>query len=202
MTIIRLDALGHKDQAGAHEIIEAARGVLAFDIGANVGTTASVLARGFDKVIALEPCQESYDILLAEMPHNVVCMMVAATDRTGVVTLNESEYSINSGQLTSGDGLSYGALLGQRDVPAVTIDELVAESGQPDFVKIDTEGHEVEVLLGWNGPKCDVLIEVHGAANEGIVRNVWGAPLRKLSHDPKVGKRAYENHCWLTTVDA
>lgn len=48
--IRRLD--DHRDQAGAWDVIEAARGRLAFDIGANVGQSTRVLARGFDRVVA------------------------------------------------------------------------------------------------------------------------------------------------------
>lgn len=199
--MIRLD--GHRDQAGAHEIIEAARGHLAFDIGANIGTTARVLAEHFATVVALEPCAESFMVLLEETPPNVVCVDAAASDHVGVVSLSECEGSIRSGQLTTGTGLSWGAEVGSRAVQATTVDALIAHYGKPQFVKIDVEGHEVKVLEGWADVyRCDVLIEVHAAANEFAVRRMWGQPLRKLEHAESVGAATRRNHFWLTSVGA
>lgn len=201
MTIVRLD--GHADQAGAWDVLAAAKGHLAFDIGANIGQAARVLAQNFATVVSLEPCDESYMVLLEETPPNVVCLPTAAGPREGTLRLTECEGSIRTGQLTTGEGLAWGRVVGQRSVPATTIDALAEHYGQPQFVKIDTEGHEVAVLEGWRGPKCDVLIEVHKAENEYACRKLYGAPLRKLTHDPKkVGARTRHEHFWLASEGA
>ncbi len=200
MPINRLD--GHRDQAGAWDVMGAVRGHLAFNVGANIGQAAHVLAPNFGEVIALEPCQESFDILLVETAPNVVCLPIAASDHVGVVTLTEMAYAISTGQLTTGEGLAWGAPVGERDIECTTIDALIGHYGAPDFVNLDTEGHEVMVLQGWTGHHCEVLIEVHAAANEALVRNLWGTPLRKLTHDPSVGEMALNEHFWLTSVGA
>lgn len=196
--INRLD--GHQDQAGAWDVLGAATGRLAFDVGANVGQAARVLAPHFATVIAMEPCKESFDILLEESAPNVVPIMAAVSSQTGSVELTESAYSITTGQLTTGGGLAWGASLGTRSVDSVTVDDLIAHYGRPDFVKIDVEGHEVEVLRGWTAAHdCSVLIEVHRAEHEEPVRDLWGNPLRKLSHNRNVGPMAFKNHFWLTS---
>ncbi len=200
MTITRLD--DHQDQAGAWDVLAAQHGHLAFNIGANIGQAAKVLAPNFGTVVALEPCKESFDILLVESAPNVVPIMAAVSSQTGSVELTESAYSISTGQLTTGPGLSWGATLGTRSVDSVTVDDLIAHYGEPDFVNVDTEGHEVAVLEGWSEPHCEVLIEVHAAKNERLVRDLWGGPLRKLEHNPRVGRTAYVNHFWLTSVGA
>lgn len=194
--ITRLD--DHKDQAGAWDVLEAASGKLALDVGANIGQSTAVLAAHFDRVVALEPCVESFAILDAEMSDNVERLGFAASAFCGELRLTESARSIATGQLTTGSGLAWGKTIGERLVPSVTLDQLILTYGQPDFVKIDTEGHEVEVLRGWTGPKCSVLIEVHSANNEAECRSLMGVPLRKLTHDPAVGEMALREHFWLT----
>lgn len=199
MTIVRLDS--HKDQAGAWDVIEHARGELAFNVGANIGQAARVLARNFTRVVALEPCAESFEILAEEMPDNVTPLNVAASSYTGQVRLTESARSITTGQLTTGRGLAWGAPVGTRMVDCVTLDDLIGEYGAPDFVNVDTEGHEVEVLEGWSQrPRPTTLIEVHRAEHDFKVRQLFGEPLRELRHAESVGAHTRANHWWVTNA--
>jgi hypothetical protein len=41
---------------------------------------------------------------------------------------------------------------GAIDVPVTTLDELIGRYGEPAFCKIDTEGHDLEVLHGLSRP--------------------------------------------------
>lgn len=200
MPIVRLD--DHQDQAGAWDVMAAVHGITAFNVGANIGQAARVLAPNFHRVIALEPCQESFDILLVESAPNVVPLLMAASDHSGEIELTETERSIRTGQLTTGEGLAWGRAVGTRRVEATTLDDLIVHYGHPDFVSIDTEGHEIKVLEGWSTPRCDALIEVHRAEHEAVIRSLWEGPLRTLRHAPSVGRNAYENHMWLTTIGA
>lgn len=140
------------------------KGVLAFDIGANIGQIAHVLAPNFGTVISVEPCAESFKILQDEAPENVTCLDCAISDHAGTVTLMEAEQSIKSGQLVTKEGLHWGPIVGSRDIPCRTLDSLAGEYGTPDFVKIDTEGHELPIVLGAEKvlrSGCRWLVEIH-----------------------------------------
>ena len=129
--------------------LEALTGRLAFDIGANGGNVTRAFAAHFEKVVSIEPCAESFAQLEATAAENVTPIQMAVSAKTGTVTLQESALSIASGQLTSpGPTLDWGDVIGYREVPATTVDDLAYLYGWPDVVKIDTEGHEAEVLRG------------------------------------------------------
>lgn len=195
----RLDA--HFDQAGAWAVLENASGSLAFDVGANIGQSTKVLARGFKKVVAFEPCQESYDILAVEMPHNVQTVQAAVSSESGQVTLQEAQASIQTGQLVSHEGLAWGPLVGTRTVTSHTLADLVDSFGQPDFVKIDTEGHEVEIVKG--GVEClsltpHMIIEIHKAGNDQLIMDLLThTKFTKLEHDLRISSPVRQNHFWI-----
>jgi hypothetical protein len=48
-----------------------------------------------------------------------------------------------------------------KDVPTVTIDELIANYGVPFFIKIDVEGHELTVPRGMHRPVPYLSFEVN-----------------------------------------
>lgn len=197
--IRRLDA--HKDQAGAWDVLEQASGDLAFDVGANVGQSTKVLALGFRKVIAFEPCMESYEILDVEAPANVMPICMAVWSSNGEIELEEHENSISTGQLTASDGLHWGKKVGTRVVRAATLDYLAMVYGTPDFVKIDTEGSEVEVVKGGLSALRgvpNVIIECHKAENGPIIMDMlpWFS-WRKLEHELRVGSPTRANHYWI-----
>lgn len=116
-----------------------------FDIGANVGYTMllfGALAGPQGKVIALEPGRRVFETLLRNSaPPRIIALQMAASEREGDAEFHEAEMSDLS-SLEWVDGAT------SFKVPLIRLDTLAKEHGDPDFVKIDVEGHEPAVLRG------------------------------------------------------
>lgn len=137
-------------------------GGLAFDIGAHVGDrTASFLRLGAS-VVALEPQPRVFRALRLIHGRNprAVLKCQAAGARPGEIDIhlnsNNPTVSTASGDLIAA---AAGAEAWQDQVwdttirvPVTTLDELISQYGTPDFIKIDVEGHELEVLIGLGMP--------------------------------------------------
>lgn len=193
------------DTTAVWELYPKLMGHLAFDIGANGGAMSSILAENFDKVVAVEPAEESYRHLREVALPNVCCVNRAVTSQGGWVELRETTRTKRTGELYTGDSLAgWGATVGQRNVRACTLDHLTRTYGQPDFVKIDTEGHEVEVLKG--GAKTlagrpRFIIEIHSKdLGEQCKLILYAAGLDWTEHlheGYREGSPTREKHYWL-----
>lgn len=150
-----------------------------WDVGANTGQNTERMLGLFSRVAAFEPAKESFrelDDRWAEDPR-VLVSPLAVSDHVGTLSLDIRSAPILSGQLTA-TGMPYhgehagepgmanwGPVVGRRVLECSTLDALATELGEPDFVKIDTEGHEVQVLKGagelLTGRRPDLLVEFH-----------------------------------------
>ena len=160
----------NSDTPEVYRLLQAASGKLCFDIGANGGFLAEQFSHNFDMVVAVVPCQESYQHLHA-LWHigNLIPIRKAVSDHEGTVTLGVKKYTHSLGELFTGDTLSHwGPNQDTRTVACTTLDALAAEYGYPDFVKIDTEGHEWYIMQGGKevfNKTPQFVIEVHSAEN-------------------------------------
>ncbi len=128
-------------------------GDLAFDVGANVGQSLPRMTTLFGRVVAFEPAVESFTEAAAmhEGDSRVTVAQMAVTAHTGTLMLDVCPSPIQSGQLTTpgmAPELGWGTPIAQRAVDCITLDDAAGRYGTPDFVKVDTEGHEVQVLRG------------------------------------------------------
>lgn len=136
-------------------------GAIGWDIGANMGQSVKIMLDLFGNVRAFEPARESCVHLWAYYRENprVVVHYAAVSDHVGTVTLAERGSPIQTGQLVTQGMLYFGEYrgpntavwgdqVGLREVPCTTLDAVAAEFGMPDFIKVDTEGHEHLVLKG------------------------------------------------------
>jgi len=140
-----------------HDMLEHIKaGDVAIDCGANIGLHSCPLARHVGptgRLIAVEPIDEVADRLSANVAlnglANVTLVRKAASSSNGTAEIFPSrEKSINRGQASLHPNQNVSPE--GRAVDVVSIDRLVTELGldRLDLVKIDVEGHELEVLRG------------------------------------------------------
>lgn len=147
---------------------------LVFDIGAHVGNRTLALEALGCRCIALEP-QPLFARFLGRLFRDrpSITLMVAAVARqSGTVRLRVSRRHPTVSTLSSDWIDSVGTTAGFEkvqwdhtvDVPATTLDCLIAEHGLPAFCKIDVEGMEAEILGGLSEPLPLVAVEYIPAA--------------------------------------
>lgn len=119
---------------------------IAVDVGANVGYTAAWLATRSDisNVIAIEPNPNLVPLLQRNLGARGTAIHAVATAESG-----QREFPVNSiNSAWSGFGNPAGMDFRLEQVPAVALDEVVGEHDRVALLKIDTEGHECDVLDG------------------------------------------------------
>ncbi len=141
-------------RAGGHlepEIHDMARlvppGGTAVDIGANHGIYSYFMVRQFDTVVAFEPQPACVETLTSWAGSRVDVRSVALSDRAGESTL--SVPVLHGVAMTGYARLAPGRAADDCDVLQVPIERL-DDQGLTDvrFMKVDVEGHELEVLQG------------------------------------------------------
>lgn len=182
---------------------------LALDIGANVGQAAELLAPYFQRVLAYEPQPESYRHLCERPEANIEPMNWAVSRRPGTIMLAEASEAIESGQLVtwgaSAGHPEWGHLVGTVKVAATTVDVQVGSLGVlPSLVKIDTEGHELEVLAGAKSVIAlgfsSWFIEVHDASYGPRLRAYFGPRRYKthvIEHDYLADERSEDHYYFV-----
>jgi len=161
-------------------------GATAIDVGANVGVYTVTAARRVGpagRVLAVEADAEYVPRLCANLALNdvegsVQVIAAAAGDSDGTaafeVAADRAFSSIKPLVAYRGAGIS-------REVPLRRLDTIWAEAGEPqvDFVKVDVEGAEVEVIAGAERllERCRpaLVVEVTPERTETEVRSRLGA---------------------------
>ena len=145
-------------KSGVYKVIDdvarleggAGRVSVVFDVGASVGEYALQFLRDFPSatVYCFEPVPESFDKLKERMrsyESRVRLFNVALSDRNGISELYVSPHRDGSSLvLKDFPGLK------PMNVPVMRLDDFAAEHGigKIDFIKIDVEGFEKEVIDG------------------------------------------------------
>ncbi len=126
---------------------------IALDIGANIGNHSIYWATEmqFDAIYSFEPLPANYERLVNNVASNglsnVIPINKAISDQPGTVIVDKYDEK-NLG----GTSFIKTEINSSQVVQAMSVDEFVAENqiDTIDFVKVDTEGNEVNALLGMN----------------------------------------------------
>lgn len=118
-----------------------------FDIGANIGFYSCLFSEKASQVYAFEPNRHAANLLRQNIEKNslesVNLIQVAASDENTSKELSKAPGSTVMGTAQINDSED-------GDIDARTIDSLFEEDKLelPDLMKIDVEGHEIQVLKG------------------------------------------------------
>jgi FkbM family methyltransferase len=144
---------GHPYDAGIATLISryVKPGMAVVDIGANIGCLTMLLASlvgPSGRVVAVEPNPENIKLLEASRRVNgfdqVLVIQAAAGRYTGLLTLNVSHSNGMTTELPS----NLDAIFASRPVPCFPLDDLLPKDKHFNLVKIDTEGAELNALIG------------------------------------------------------
>jgi len=141
------------------------------DIGANLGLHTIVLARcGFD-VTAFEPDPVHFEIL----QRNLALNGIAGVDlRSAAVSVKAGEAMFvrvlgnTTGSHLQGSKDSYG----EREYFPVKVESVKPLFGWADFIKIDAEGHERQILLSTGAEdwaRTEAIVEVGNESNACVI---------------------------------
>jgi FkbM family methyltransferase len=140
----------------------ATAGALVVDVGAHFGIYSLLAARAGANVVAFEPVPENFEVLQRNIALNqlaVTAHQAAASDRDGLRSFNVAWASDSASFSTHPNAETIARI----EVVTRSLDSVLGES-RVDVLKIDTEGHEIDVIRGAAevlaaNPKVKVLVE-------------------------------------------
>ncbi|MFD1479699.1 FkbM family methyltransferase [Paracoccus nototheniae] len=142
-------------------------GALAFDIGAHVGSRARAMRAAGARVVACEPQQPFAGFLRRSLPRDITLLQLAVGPSEAMAQMAVSSLHPTVSSLSTSFADEAAALPGfghvrwdrSQQVQMTTMDRLIADHGLPDFVKIDVEGFELDVLSGLSQPLPMLSVE-------------------------------------------
>jgi FkbM family methyltransferase len=141
---------------------------LCFDVGANVGNRVKIFLKLQANVVAIEPQNECVQILKRVFGRNrhLNIIQKALGEHEGDAEIMISNANTLSSlspawvEAVKKSGRFSDYLWDKRQkVRLTTLDSLVKQYGTPDFIKIDVEGFEYEVIRGLSQPIPLVSLE-------------------------------------------
>jgi FkbM family methyltransferase len=162
---------------------------LCFDVGANVGNRTKIFLRLGAKTVAIEPQVRNANVLrraFGDSPRlAVIPLAVGATETEAQMMISDnhvlSTLSTDWIEKNKDAGrFSQAKWVNSIDVRLTTLDRLIEQFGVPDFVKIDVEGYEYEVLKGLSRSVGALSIEFVPEFRDSTISCLYY--LQKLGH--------------------
>ena len=142
------------------------RGDTYFDIGANEGNRISPIIDMDLKIVAVEPQPSCVKFLSQQFGDQITIVPKGCGSKEEIKTMYISQTSIIS--TFSEDFIKSTKESGRfgdsswdekQEIQLTTLDNLIREFGEPQFIKIDVEGFELEVLKGLSAPVAMLSFE-------------------------------------------
>lgn len=145
---------------------------LIFDIGANDGHKTEAFLKLAKKIILLEPDEKNYAVLRKRFKRNQRVQIEHAA--VGNTNTFQDFYIHHPGSSFNTLSTKFKSLLEKeaeekfkekvsyetrKAVIVTTLDSLIEKYGLPYFIKIDTEGYELEILKGLSQPVQFISLE-------------------------------------------
>ena len=134
-------------------------GDLVFDVGANRGQSAEAFLRAGAKVVSFEPQTELHQEI------RQICRglgdLLIDSDGLGSKVETKRFFKKEYDQVASFREDWEGIPSGETIVHISTLDYKIKKYGQPNYIKIDVEGWELEVLKGLSFPVPIISFEYH-----------------------------------------
>lgn len=176
----------------------------AIDIGANIGDWSVWMAGHFERVLAIEPDPRAYKFLGERgLPENVVASQMAVSGRSGTETIHLRESPLQTSLLEKHPvgiaGQPDPPIVQSVEVAAFKLDELLEMADDIDFIKMDIEGAEAQVLREakdkrWLDTRW--LIEIHDTSKEvGMFLERIGFENMRIMKHPHPD--AHPAHFWI-----
>lgn len=154
------------------------------DVGAHIGTYTIPVAKKAQKVIAFEPHKDSFELLTKNISlnhlTNIAAYNIAVSKKRGAVSFmygKEPDYSrvIDGDQSWSGtvidDARAHNSNI--HLVNTIDLDSILLKEDRVDWIKIDVEGHEMDVLEG-----AMQTIRMH---KPKIIIEIWPRNMEKIN---------------------
>lgn len=140
---------------------------ICIDIGSNVGAFAIVHADMFQKIVCYEPAQETYDICVRNTStiKHVEVHRLAVSDTDGETVKLQKYKSANlsgNASILKRDNWSEDEYELVNTISLASIRDEYDLRNVPNYVKIDTEGSEYNILMGKDLSYINYLsVEIH-----------------------------------------
>lgn len=170
-----------REVAFYRSIVKADKNALVFDIGSNNGDKADRFLRMGARVICIEPDSNCCSVLKERFKgrsSSIKILNKAVSDSIGRKSMyphkENSAYNTLSEKwaikFSEAGKAQKNVLIRKIDVKTVTIDHLVRVYGEPHYIKIDIEGHEINALRGLTSKVPVITFEINlpEFAEEGV----------------------------------